>query len=236
LSTTTSQQIQTNTTQDFGNLFFTQPGATSAGLSPGASRPILRGLTDFRVRLQENGSGSSDVSNLGQDHGVPLDPLTIDKTEIYRGPAALRYGSQAIGGIVEAINNRIPMYVPPSGIAAELRAAGTTVNNGWESALLLDAGGPNAAIHADMFGRRADDYRIEKLVARGRIEHAKAARQRFFGRVEQYAAIGADCEDRVRRRAVLFEHDRSGGIVFGVDDVVRVAVSHQERLQAQHIG
>jgi iron complex outermembrane receptor protein len=159
-STVTSQQIQTNTTENFGNLFFTQPGATSAGLAPGVARPILRGLSDFRVRIQENGVGSSDVSTLGQDHGVPLDPLTIDKTEIYRGPAALRYGSQAVGGVVEALNNRIPMYVPPSGIAAELRAAGTTVNNGWESALLLDAGGPNAAIHADMFGRRADDYRI----------------------------------------------------------------------------
>jgi iron complex outermembrane receptor protein len=160
LSTQTSQQIQTNTTQDFGNLFFTQPGATSAGLSPGASRPILRGLSDFRVKLQENGTGSSDVSNLGQDHGVPLDPLTIDKTQIYRGPEALRYGSQAIGGIVEAINNRIPMYVPPSGIAAELRAGLSTVDNGWQSGLLLDAGGKNAAIHADVFARRADDYRI----------------------------------------------------------------------------
>ncbi|MFL6795784.1 MAG: TonB-dependent receptor domain-containing protein [Xanthobacteraceae bacterium] len=160
LSTQNSQQIQSNTTQDFGNLFFSQPGATSAGLAPGASRPVLRGLSDFHVRLQENGTGTSDVSNLGQDHGVPLDPLTIDKTEIYRGPEALRYGSQAIGGVVEAINNRIPMYAPPLGIAAELRTGVTTVDNGWQSGLLLDAGSRNAAIHADVFARHADDYRI----------------------------------------------------------------------------
>src|SRR6185295_17313420 len=130
--------------QSFGNLFFTQPGATSAGLGPGTSRPILRGLSDFRVRIQENGIGVGDVSNLGQDHGVPLDPITIARTEIHRGPDALRFGSQAVGGVVEAITNRIPTAAPPGGLAAELRAGLNTVNNGWESALLLDAGSRNA--------------------------------------------------------------------------------------------
>jgi iron complex outermembrane receptor protein len=38
---------------------------------------VLRGLDDFRVRVQENGIGSMDVSDLGQDHGVPIDPLSI---------------------------------------------------------------------------------------------------------------------------------------------------------------
>jgi iron complex outermembrane receptor protein len=156
----TGGQIQASPSTNFGDLFFTTPGATSAGLAPGVARPILRGLTDFRVHIQENGVGSADVSTLGQDHGVPIDPLTIERTEIYRGPAALRYGSQAVGGVVEVINNRIPTAAPPGGVAAELKAAGTTVNNGWESALLLDAGGRNAAIHADVFGRRGDDYRI----------------------------------------------------------------------------
>ncbi len=91
---------------------------------------------------------------------MPIDPLAVQRTEIFRGPAALRFGSQAVGGIVEATNNRIPTVAPPGGVAAELRAAGTTVDNGWETGLLLDAGGRNAAIHADVYGRRADDYRI----------------------------------------------------------------------------
>ncbi|HET7221004.1 MAG TPA: Plug domain-containing protein, partial [Vicinamibacterales bacterium] len=77
LTTITSSQIQASPAQSFGNLFFTLPGATSAGLAPGASRPVLRGLDDFRVRVQENGIGSMDVSDLGQDHGVPIDPLSI---------------------------------------------------------------------------------------------------------------------------------------------------------------
>ena len=160
LGTINSGQIEQSTSNSFGNLFFTAPGATSAGLAPGAARPILRGLSDSRVRIQENGIGSGDVSDLGQDHGVPIDPLAIQSVNVLRGPEALRFGSQAVGGVVEANNNRIPTAAPLGGLAAELKAGLTSVNNGWESGLLLDAGGPNAAIHADIFGRHANDYRI----------------------------------------------------------------------------
>jgi hypothetical protein len=122
LNSITSGQIEQLPTQNFCDIFFTQPGATSSTFAPGASRPILRGLSDSRVRVQESGVGTADVSDLSQDHAVPIDPLAIQNIEIYRGPAALRYGSQAVGGIVEAINNRIPTMAPFGG-AAERRPA-----------------------------------------------------------------------------------------------------------------
>ncbi|MFQ3458706.1 TonB-dependent receptor [Bradyrhizobium sp. UFLA01-814] len=155
-----SSQIQSSTSQGFGNLFFTAPGATSAGLSTQSSRPVLRGLSDAKVRIQENGVGSVDVSDIAQDHAVPIDPLALQKTEVFRGPAALRFGSQAVGGIVDASNNRIPTAAPVGGLAAELRSAVTSVDSGWESGLLLDAGSSNAAVHADVYGRSAQDYRV----------------------------------------------------------------------------
>ena len=158
MSTITSSQIQASPAQSFGNLFFTLPGATSAGLAPGASRPVLRGLDDFRVRVQENGIGSMDVSDLGQDHGVPIDPLSIQKIEIYRGPEALRYGSQAVGGVVEATNNRIPFAAPVGGWQAQFLGATTTVDRGLEGGALFDAGTRDFAMHADFYGRHASDY------------------------------------------------------------------------------
>ena len=158
MSTITSSQIQASPAQSFGNLFFTLPGATSAGLAPGASRPVLRGLDDFRVRVQENGIGSMDVSDLGQDHGVPIDPLSIQKIEIFRGPEALRYGSQAVGGVVEATNNRIPFAAPVGGWQAQILGATTTVDRGLEGGALFDAGTRDFAMHADFYGRHASDY------------------------------------------------------------------------------
>jgi iron complex outermembrane recepter protein len=160
LNTITSSQIQASQAQSFGNLFFTMPGATSAGLAPGASRPVLRGLDDFRVRVQENGVGSLDVSDLGQDHGVPIDPLSVQKITIYRGPEALRYGSQAVGGVVEASNNRIPFAAPPGGWQTQILGATTTVDRGLEGGALFDAGSRDFAFHADVYGRHASDYFI----------------------------------------------------------------------------
>ena len=71
---------------------------------------------------------------------VPVDPLTSNQVEVIRGPATLRFGSQAIGGVVESTNNRIPTYIPTRGISAEFRGAGTSVDSGIDGATLLDAG------------------------------------------------------------------------------------------------
>src|SRR5690606_33884914 len=138
-----------------------KPGITSSGFAPGsASRPIIRGLDNYRVRIQENGIGSSGVSELGEDHGVPIDPLAAQTVEVIRGPATLRYGSQAIGGVVNAENNRIPTSIPGRGLALEGRGSITTVDRGREGAVLLDAGGGNFAVHADIWGRNSGDYQI----------------------------------------------------------------------------
>ncbi|NOJ45688.1 TonB-dependent receptor [Bradyrhizobium sp. WSM 1744] len=156
-----SNQIQSGSSNGgFGSLFANMPGATSAGLATESSRPVLRGLTDAKVRIQENGVGAVDVSDIAQDHAVPIDPLAIQQVDVVRGPGALRFGSQAVGGVVDVNNNRIPTAAPLGGVAAELRTGVTSVNRGWESGLLLDAGSRNAAVHADIYGRSSGDYSI----------------------------------------------------------------------------
>ncbi len=157
----TRDEIDNSTGQTLGDVLQNKPGITSSGFAPGAaSRPIVRGLDNYRVRIQENGLSSGGVSEIGEDHGVPIDPLAAQKIEVIRGPATLRYGSQAIGGVVNVDNNRIPTFIPPRGVSGELRSAVTTVDKGREGAVQLDAGGGNFAIHADAFGRSAGDYQI----------------------------------------------------------------------------
>jgi iron complex outermembrane recepter protein len=156
-----NDELRRNGASTLGDLLFEKPGITGSTFAPGASsRPIIRGLDVNRVRIQENGIGANGASDLGEDHFVPVDPLTSDQVEVIRGPATLRFGSQAIGGVVESTNNRIPTYIPPRGVNAEFRGAGTSVDSGLDGAALLDAGGGNFAIHADAFGRTAQDYRI----------------------------------------------------------------------------
>ncbi|MDB5429597.1 MAG: TonB-dependent receptor-like protein [Caulobacter sp.] len=133
------------------------PGVAGTGFATGASRPVIRGMDAQRVKIVENGQSSSDVSDVGPDHGVPIDPLAAQTIEVVRGAATLRYGSQAIGGVVNALNNRIPTH-PASGLEGEVSAGYDSVAGTGEGAVSLDAGSGPFAVHVDGFGRRASNY------------------------------------------------------------------------------
>ncbi|MCC8952493.1 TonB-dependent receptor [Bradyrhizobium sp. Pear77] len=167
-----------------GDLLFSKPGITGSSFAPGASsRPIIRGLDVNRVGIVENGLGGGGASDLGEDHFVPIDPFSTNQIEVVRGPAALRYGSTSIGGVVSATNNRIPDAMPtcaatpfrsyglpvkapladaggPGCLNVETRTSVSSVNRGVEGGMLLDAGGNNVAVHADVYGRTTSDYSI----------------------------------------------------------------------------
>jgi iron complex outermembrane recepter protein len=135
-----------------------RPGITGSNFAAGANRPVIRGLDNYRVRVQENGIGSHDVSALSEDHAVPIDPFSADRIEVVRGPATLRYGSQAIGGVVNATNDRIPEIIPPRGFSVETRGGLNSVDRGSDGAFKVTAGAGNFAVHADAFERHAGDY------------------------------------------------------------------------------
>jgi iron complex outermembrane recepter protein len=179
-----NEEIRREGGATLGDVLFSKPGITGSSFAPGASsRPIIRGLDVNRVGIVENGIGGGGASDLGEDHFVPIDPLATNQIEVIRGPAALRYGSTSIGGIVSATNNRIPDALPvcpaapfqayglpakaPLATAAssscttvETRTAVSSVDRGVEGGILLDAGGGNFAVHADAYGRKASDYNI----------------------------------------------------------------------------
>jgi iron complex outermembrane receptor protein len=133
------------------------PGVAGTGFAAGASRPVIRGMDAQRVKVTENGLSSSDVSDVGPDHGVPIDPLAAQDIEVVRGAATLRYGSQAIGGVVNVINNRIPMK-PIDGIQGEATTAYSSAASTGEGTVSVDAGQGPFAVHLDGFGRRASNY------------------------------------------------------------------------------
>ncbi|MEJ1960601.1 MAG: TonB-dependent receptor plug domain-containing protein [Gammaproteobacteria bacterium] len=134
------------------------PGVTGTSFASGASRPVIRGFDANRVRTLEDGIGSFDVSDVGPDHGVPIDPLSAQKVEVVRGAATLRYGSQAIGGVVNAINNRVPTELPEKPISTELTGSYGTDADSRLGAAQVDARAGQFAFHADGFDRHADDY------------------------------------------------------------------------------
>ena len=98
--------------QTIGETLSDIPGVTTNRFSPLASRPVIRGLGGTRVLMLENGIGSMDVSTISVDHAVTIEPIQAEQIEIFRGPSTLLYGSDASGGLVNVVTNRIPKYVP----------------------------------------------------------------------------------------------------------------------------
>ncbi len=155
------EEIQRNLNGQLGEVLAKVPGVSASSFSPGASRPILRGLDGERVRVLIDGLGTADVANTSADHATTIDPLTVERIEVLRGPAALLYGSQAIGGVVNVIDRRIPVAVPEHGLHIEALSAFDTASNLRSGGASIDAAlNDMFVLHLDGSYRETDDLEI----------------------------------------------------------------------------
>ncbi len=154
------EQILKNGGSNLADALANVPGVTGTNFAAGASRPVIRGFDANRVSVLEDGVSSFDVSDVGPDHGVPIDPLAAQSVEVVRGAATLRYGSQAIGGVVNAINNRVPRMLPDEPFKGEVTGSYGTGANTRQGSALLDTKLDDFAFHADGFYRKTDNYDI----------------------------------------------------------------------------
>ena len=103
ISTLDSFDLVTNAQGSLGEALQNLPGVAKRSFGPGASRPIIRGFDGDRVLVMEDGIRTGDLSSQSGDHAVTIDPNGLERVEIVRGPATLLYGSNAVGGVVNAI-------------------------------------------------------------------------------------------------------------------------------------
>ena len=106
-----SNELEKRNHYSLGGILNDLPGMSSSSLG-NASRPIIRGMSNSRVKILQNSSSLSDVSEFGEDHIVGYDSLLIDKVEIIKGPATLLYGNNAFAGVVNIINPLIAVDKP----------------------------------------------------------------------------------------------------------------------------
>ncbi|HVS65364.1 MAG TPA: TonB-dependent receptor [Thermoanaerobaculia bacterium] len=137
-----------------------EAGISSTFFGPGASRPVIRGQSGDRVRMLEGGIGVGDASAISPDHAVTADPGLAEQIEVIRGPATLLYGSSAIGGAVNVVDQRIPTYRASEPIRGTVDLRGGTVADERSGSIALDGGSGRFAWHVDALVRDADDYEI----------------------------------------------------------------------------
>lgn len=89
-----------------------EPGLAATSVGPATSRPVIRGLGGDRVLVLEDGARVGDLSSTSSDHALSVDPLNAQRIEVVRGPAALLYGGNAIGGVINLIRDEVPSTLP----------------------------------------------------------------------------------------------------------------------------
>ena len=157
----TVEDIQQNLDGQLGEVLAKVPGVSATSFAPGASRPILRGQDGERVRVLLDGVGTADAANTSADHATTIDPLTAIRVEVLRGPAALLYGSQAIGGVVNVLDRRLPLEVPDEPFHFDAMTAFDTANDLVSGGASIDiAAGDSIVLHADASYRETGDRQI----------------------------------------------------------------------------
>lgn len=137
-----------------------EPGVSSTYFGPGASRPVIRGLGEDRIRVLQDGLNTIDVSDVSPDHAVTIEPLTVKIIEVVRGPATLLYGPNTVGGAVNVIDNRIPserLSRPIEGKAEGRFSSAETLRSG---AGIVEFGLGPIVVHLDGFKRETDNIEI----------------------------------------------------------------------------
>jgi len=223
-----------------GETLSSQPGVNSTFFGAGASRPVVRGQGGNRIRILENGVDSGDVSDTSPDHAVALDPLSAEKIEVVRGAATLLYGSNAIGGVVNVIDDRIAEYRSANAIEGQVQLVGGSNADELTGAVAVGGSVGALAWRAGGFKRTSDDYASgEGTVANSDSESDGAnlglsfvGENGFFGAAYRAydANYGNPAEEEVRLDQRQRRIDVRGGITtpLGIWKSLRLRFGHSD--------
>ena len=135
-------------------------GVAVASFGAGVGQPVIRGQGGNRVKVLQNSVGVVDAANNSPDHANGVEVFVADRIEVIRGPATLLYGSGAIGGVVNVIDNRIPTRLVEE-TEFEIEQSHNSVNDEDRTIFRLDASSGSFGFHLDGFKKESNNVEID---------------------------------------------------------------------------
>lgn len=155
-----NDELRLKVGHSIGDTLKNESGISNQSFGPGVGTPVIRGQAGPRVRVLNNGIGSNDASAISPDHATSVEPLLADRIEVLRGPATLLYGSGAMGGVVNVIDNRIPSLMPDKLLGGALEQRFDSTSDETSTTMKLEGGQGNIAYHLDGFYRNRNNLDI----------------------------------------------------------------------------
>ncbi|HEY0077075.1 MAG TPA: TonB-dependent receptor [Pyrinomonadaceae bacterium] len=167
VSTLDSIRIAEASHPSIGEVLDKEPGVAKRSFGPGSSRPVVRGFDGDRVLVVQDGTSTGSLASQSGDHGEPIDVLSLERLEVVKGPATLLYGSNAVGGVVNAVTGHDYAHQGWRGYFTGV--AGTT-NNQASASGGVEYGRGGWMFWGNASGQRTGDYNTPV----GRIENSGA--------------------------------------------------------------
>ena len=181
------------------------PGVSFSNWGPTIGRPVIRGMSADRIRIMQNGINSLDVSSFSSDHAVAIDPLVIEQIDIIRGPATVLYGGGTVGGVVNAIDHRIPRQKITGATGRAVTRLGGA-NSERSSAVVGDVGFGNFVIHLDAYTRKTGNLSIPGYSVSGKLARSDSEISRNqYGKKGQLRNSGSDIDGGAVGASYFFE-------------------------------
>lgn len=118
------------------------PGISQVTTGGAISKPSIRGLGYNRVLTIVDGA-REEAQQWGDEHGVEVDQFSAARVEILKGPASLLYGSDALGGVINIIDD----FVPAEGDFNGNFTTNYATNNGLSASSLMLQGNTNGFVY-----------------------------------------------------------------------------------------
>ena len=162
-----------------GEAIGNQPGTGIArrGFGPGSSRPLIRGFDGDRVAIMTDDLPTGSISSNSGDHAETFNPLAFERVEVVKGPATLLYGSNAMGGVVNAISSHAGFSSHPDGLQGYLQGSAGTTNALGGGAAGLDYAQGQWRFWGGANGLRTGDYDTPE----GAIENSRTRSANGYG-------------------------------------------------------
>jgi iron complex outermembrane receptor protein len=118
------------------------PGISQVSTGGAISKPVIRGLGYNRVLTMVDGV-REEAQQWGDEHGIEVDQFSAARIEILKGPASLLYGSDALGGVINIIDDLAPAPGAHNGIFNSTYST----NNGLTASSLMLQGNDDGFVY-----------------------------------------------------------------------------------------
>lgn len=173
-----SAEITSNPTQSLGEALSDIEGVTFNSNGTNVKLPVIHGLSGNRILILNNGI-KHGFQNWGTDHAPEIDISSASSITVVKGAAGVRYGPEALGGVILIKPNSLLLNNP---FSVGLGTSYETNGRGYSTNLKIEQGTKNWSYFANgnyikIGDRFAPDYSLtntgkeEKAFGLGVLRH-----------------------------------------------------------------